>query len=98
VAPQVHTASGSTFVAGTAHVIQADFSDPGALDAPWSYVVSWGDGSKNAGGTMTSAGALDAAHTYKQAGSFRIRVTVTDKDGGVGAGEYTVTVGKKGNR
>jgi hypothetical protein len=98
VAPQVHTGSGSTFVAGTTHVIQADFSDPGALDAPWSYMVNWGDDSKNTVGTMTSAGPLNSAHTYKQAGVFRIRITVTDKDGGVGAGEYTVMVGKKGNR
>jgi hypothetical protein len=60
--------------------------------------VNWGDGTKNTSGSAAAAGTLPASHTYKQAGVFHIRVTLTDKDGGVGIGEYAVTVTKKGGR
>jgi PKD domain-containing protein len=98
VAPQVRTRPGNAFVAGTTHVLQADFADPGALDAPWIYAVNWGDGTRNTTGSTAAAGALNVSHIYKQAGIFPIRITVTDKDGGVGTGEYVVTVTKKGGR
>lgn len=97
-APILSTGSGSTFVAGTTHVLQAQFADPGLLDAPWSYVVNWGDGTRTTMGNTAMAGVLALPHTYKQAGVFDINVTVTDKDGGVGAGGYRVTVTKRGGR
>jgi hypothetical protein len=98
VAPQVRTGPGSTFVAGTAHVVQAEFEDAGTQDSPWTYVVSWGDGSKNTSGTMAAPGTLPAVHTYRQTGVFQVRVTLTDKDGGIGTGEYAVTVTKRAGR
>jgi PKD domain/Thrombospondin type 3 repeat len=98
VAPVVTTPPASTVVAGAAHLLQAGFSDPGALDAPWSYSINWGDGSKTVTGSTATAGALSGSHGYKQAGVFDIRVSVTDKDGGVGTGGYRLTVTKRGNR
>ena len=44
VAPIVSAGPGSTLVAGTNHLLQAGFADPGSLDAPWTYAVNWGDG------------------------------------------------------
>ena len=96
VAPQVTTGPGTVLIAGGVHAIQAAFTDPGALDAPWTYLVSWGDGTRNATGSSATTGALNLTHTYKQAGSYRVRITVTDKDGGLGSGEYPVTVMKRG--
>jgi hypothetical protein len=60
--------------------------------------VSWGDGSKTTSGTMAAPGTLPAVHTYRQTGVFQVRVTLTDKDGGIGTGEYAVTVTKKAGR
>jgi hypothetical protein len=96
VAPTVSTGAGSSLVAGTTHVLQAEFADPGALDAPWSYAVNWGDGTKITTGNTASSGALSLPHTYKQAGVFNITIVISDKDGGVGTGGYTVTVTKRG--
>jgi hypothetical protein len=98
VAPIVSTGPGSVFVAGTTHTLQAEFADPGSLDAPWSYAVNWGDGTRTTTGNTVTAGALAVPHTYKQAGVFNITVIVTDKDGGVGTAGYTVTVTKRGGR
>jgi hypothetical protein len=98
VAPIVSTASGNSFVAGTMHVLQAEFADPGTLDAPWSYAVDWGDGHKSSEGHTTAAGTLGVSHTYNQAGVFDITISVTDKDGSVGTGGYRVTVTKRGGR
>lgn len=85
-------------MAGTAHVLQAGFTDPGALDAPWTYTVNWGDGSKTVTGSTATPGTLSVSHGYKQAGIFDIRISVTDKDGGVGTGGYRISVTKRGGR
>jgi hypothetical protein len=94
LAPLVSIGPGSVVAAGTAHVLQAHFTDAGTLDAPWSYAVNWGDGARTTG-TTAAAGALAVSHTYKQAGAFNITIVVTDKDGGTGTGGYTLTVTKR---
>jgi hypothetical protein len=96
VAPIVSAGPGSIFVAGTTHVLEAEFADPGSLDAPWTYAVDWGDGTKITTGSTSSAGTLAVPHIYRQAGTFHVTISVTDKDGGIGAGAYTVTVTRRG--
>ena len=98
VAPVVTTASASTVVAGEGHVLQAAFADPGVHDAPWSYTINWGDGSRTTTASTATAGALSLLHMYRQTGIFDIQVTVTDKDGGVGTGGYRLTVTKRNGR
>jgi hypothetical protein len=98
VAPFVTTASASTVVAGEGHVLEAAFADPGAHDAPWSYTINWGDGSKTITASTATPGALPILHMYRQTGMFDIQVTVTDKDGGVGTGGYRLTVTKRNGR
>ena len=68
------------------------FSDPGVLD---SHSVLWefGDGSTStarygAGGFAD----LAASHAYTSAGTFTVRLIVTDDDGGVGSATVSVTV------
>jgi hypothetical protein len=98
VAPAVTAPSGSTVVAGAAHLLQASFTDPGAVDAPWTYTINWGDGTRTVTGSTSTPGALSVSHAYKQTGLYDIRLTVTDKDGGVGTGGYRVTVTKRNGR
>lgn len=71
--------------------LRATFSDPGAGDAPWSYTITWGDGLSTSG-TASSQGEISATHPYVLPGSYRVRVRVTDKDGGSGEDEAVVTV------
>jgi PKD domain len=63
-------------------------SIPGSADQPTlSFHWSFGDG----------AGALgaDTSHTYANTGSYPVTVTVTDKDGGVGAASLTADITKR---
>jgi hypothetical protein len=98
VAPVVTTPAGSTVAAGTAHLLQAAFTDPGALDAPWSYSINWGDGTRTVTASTGTQSSLPASHAYKQPGLYDIQVSVTDKDGAIGTGGYRLTVTKRNGR
>jgi hypothetical protein len=91
-APAVTAGPNATVAPRTAHALAAAFTDPGALDGPWAYTVTWGDGSAATAGKRTAAGAIPATHTYEKNGTYTVTVSVTDKDGGVGRASYTVTV------
>jgi subtilase family serine protease len=68
------------------------FKDPGSTDGPWTATVDYGDG----GGTQMLVLSADKTfalnHPYAAAGTYAIRVRVTDKDGGVGMATRQVTV------
>lgn len=72
--------------------VSATFSDPGANDAPWTYTIDWGDGATTTGTTSSQSGAITASHLYLLPGQYRVRVTVTDKDGGAGSDELIITI------
>src|SRR6185312_9345471 len=69
------------------------FSDPGA-DSPWTGSVNWGDGSSNTAiGPFSSVGSLGStSHTFANSGTYTVKVSVTDKDGGTGYATFKVTV------
>ena len=91
-APVVNAGANQAANAGSPVTLNAGFSDPGANDAPWSYAIDWGDGTPQTTGSKTSQSAITAGHTYTAAGTNTMRLTVTDKDGGAGAGQAIVTV------
>jgi PKD repeat protein len=93
VAPTVNAGANQTTAAGRPISVTATFSDPGVNDAPWRYAFDWGDGSNTTGSTSQTA-PVSAAHTYTKAGTYTVRVTVTDKDGGAGSGNKSVQVKK----
>ena len=72
--------------------LHATFSDPGANDAPWSYDISWGDGFSTQGATSSQSDEISPSHLYVVPGTYPVRVTVTDKDGGHGADQIALTV------
>ncbi len=77
--------------AGRPVALAASFSDPGVLDAPWTYEVQWGDGESSMG-SMDEPGEFGASHTYASAGVFTARLCVTDKDNGTGCAQTFVVV------
>ncbi len=93
VAPAVNAGPNQNINPGSTYTLNATFGDPGPLDGPWAFSIDWGDGSPATTGSVTSqASAMTGAHTYPTAGSYTLRVTVTDKDGGAGSGQLTLTV------
>jgi len=91
VAPTVGSLSASTLQLqeGQSVVFTSSFSDPGIRDAPWTS--AWdvnSDGlsfNPDVSQQHTARGAISLTHTYADQGSFRVRLQVTDKDGGASA-------------
>lgn len=63
--------------------VNAAFTDPGLHDTH-TAVWDWNDGSTSAGTVLESAKTVSGSHVYQTAGVYRIRLTVTDKDGAAG--------------
>jgi PKD domain-containing protein/calcineurin-like phosphoesterase family protein len=91
IAPTVH-AGGDARTAPGVYTLHATFSDPGANDAPWSYDIDWGDGFSSQGSTSSQSDEISPSHLYVLPGTYGVRVTVTDKDGGAGADQLALTV------
>lgn len=96
VAPSVDAGSDVRTIHGTSTSIAATFSDPGIDDGPWSYVLAWGDGTEEQGSRSSQSESITGTHTYATIGTYTVRVTVTDKDGGSAWDELTVEVAEPG--
>jgi hypothetical protein len=81
----------SSVRSGQAGNASGSFSDPGLLDTPWSWSIAWGE-STSTGSVAAQTSAIAAAHRFCSAGSFVVRLTVTDKDGGAGFADNAVSV------
>ncbi len=57
--------------------MRGTFTDPD--NGPWSYTIIWGNGRTT--GTSATAGAITATRTYTKAGTFNVRLIVTDAMG-----------------
>lgn len=78
---------------GAAVSTTAAFTDPGILDTH-TAVWDWGDGTTSAG-TVTEVGGsgqVGGSHAYAAAGIYMVRLTVIDKDGGVGTSSFQYLV------
>ncbi len=93
VAPVVNAGPDQTVQQGNPVSVSVTFSDPGTDDAPWSYAITWGDGSPDATGSVLDQSLpITASHVYSAAGTYTVTATVTDRDGGSGADNAIVTV------
>jgi len=77
--------------------IAAVFDDLGVQDTH-DAAIDWGDGFVTEGTVSEPTGAADGSvtgeHTYKKAGAYTVKVTVTDDDGGTRSDTLVVTVKK----
>ena len=92
VPPTVNAGPDQAVLSGSALSLKATFTDPGPTDYPWSYTIAWGDGATDGGTTNTQANPITGNHVYPGPGQYTARVTVTDKDGGVGSDDVVVKV------
>jgi Tol biopolymer transport system component/streptogramin lyase len=78
---------------GSTVSVAANFTDAGAQDIH-TCAINWGDGSTSAGSVMETNGSgfCGGSHTYATAGTFTVRVTITDDDGGSASSTINVTV------
>ncbi len=67
----------------------AQVSDPGLADGPFTTVWDFGDGTTLIDITESE---LSPTHDYRESGSYRVTLTVTDKDGGVTVDEVDVQI------
>jgi hypothetical protein len=89
---------GNAAIVGLPVKLAVTFTDPGLADTQ-SAVVDWGDGTPldTSFGVFSDArngavGALQDAHAFSAPGTYTIRATITDDDGGATTKEFTVTV------
>lgn len=66
---------------GAAITVNAAYSDPGTLDTH-AATIDWNDGSATETVAVTG-GVAEIGHTYSAAGVYRLRMTVSDDDGGI---------------
>lgn len=83
--PTITATSPLTFPSGGTATFNGKFTDPGSLDAPWTYSIVWGDGTSPTTGTASRGTAFPLSHRYTRKGIWTVRLTVKDKDGGSGA-------------
>jgi DNA/RNA endonuclease G (NUC1) len=88
VAPTVGPFDGATLLPRETYAAAGSFTDPGA--DPWTATVSYGDGSATS--SLALSGTTFAlSHTYAVAGTFTVRVRVSDDDT-TSEGTQTVSV------
>jgi probable HAF family extracellular repeat protein len=84
-AAQLSAAGSTTIAPGGSVTVNAAFSDFGTLDGPWSWRITWGDGTATVWTSTTAQGALPSrSHVYAAPGTYAARLFVRDKDGAQG--------------
>lgn len=73
----------TTILKGQSFTLNSLFTDAGVQDNPWTETITWGNGSQTL--TANSQGAQPPrTRVYNTRGTFTIKMTVKDKNGGIG--------------
>jgi len=91
-APSVYAGPDLTTHPGDMLSLTASFTDGGANAAPWTYTITWGDGTSTSGTTASSAPPITAGHVYAAVGLDTVRATVTNNQGLSGSDAAVVQV------
>ncbi|MFN2566900.1 MAG: PKD domain-containing protein, partial [Gemmatimonadaceae bacterium] len=78
--------------AGETVSFSGQFSDKGVNDAPWSSTWDLGSLGSYSDRTESQVAAILGSQRFCKAGTFPVKLTVVDKDGGSGSDELVVTV------
>jgi PKD repeat protein len=89
VAPTVAALQGASILAHQAYAETGSFTDPGA--DTWTATVDYGDGAGTEPLALNGT-SFSLSHTYAAAGTYLVKVTVDDGDGGVTSTTAQVTV------
>jgi subtilisin family serine protease len=92
VAPSVEAGPDASIQSNETFHFSSTFSDPGAIDFQWVWVIAWGDGTSVAGSTGAQSLPITSSRQFCAAQDYTIRLTVNDKDGGSGFDEMTLSV------
>jgi PKD repeat protein len=90
--PVVNAGADVRVNAGESVGFSGQFSDKGVKDAPWRWVWDLGSHGSYDGNAESQAAAIVGSKRFCKAGSFPVKLTVVDKDGGSGSDELVVTV------
>jgi DNA/RNA endonuclease G (NUC1) len=91
----VPTSGTASATAGATFVVNTTATDEDGADGPWRYVLEWGDGTSftaTLSTLPTSTRPLARAKVYAAPGTYTIRLSITDRNGGRGVQTLTVTV------
>jgi DNA/RNA endonuclease G (NUC1) len=88
------TPNGTNVAVNAGWLLQLRFTDAGLRDGPWNVRIDWGDGTAFTSVLTTPPAStpLQRGKIWTTAGAYTVRVTVTDKDGGVATRDQAVTV------
>jgi YVTN family beta-propeller protein len=90
VAPVVNAGPDATIDEGGTFSSAGSFADPGA--DTWSATVTYGDGAPAQPLALSPSRTFALGHAYADDGTYAVRVTVTDDDGGTHTDQLLVTV------
>lgn len=90
VAPSFKTLADSTATEQTLWTRDVTFVDPGADS--WTASVDYGDGTGLQAVPVGPSNTLALSHTYTNAGTYTVHLTVKDDDGGTGTAQFKVVV------
>jgi fibronectin-binding autotransporter adhesin len=89
VAPTAGVSGPSDGVRGQARTFTLTASDPSSVDqaAGFTFTITWGDGAAQ---TVAGPSGTTVSHVYTATGTYPVKVTATDKDGGTSAAATTL--------
>jgi PKD repeat protein/N-acetylneuraminic acid mutarotase len=92
VAPNVtlNAASSQKIRVGDSFTVTGSFTDVGVQDAAWTVIIDWGNGTTTTTASVQGS-PIGQSRVYTVAGTYQVRMKVTDKDGGTGTSS-SVTV------
>ena len=90
VPPAINALPDQVVNLGNTFLLNAEFTDPGSLDAHMAD-IHWGDGDIWSG-VLTGTRSITGSHVYAWSGDYNIEILVTDDDGGSDIAEFVVTV------